>query len=376
MPYRPRDIYRGRRKFRVPLTIVLSVLGVLLVGGIVMFYVLQQYIVYDSSGVTLQLPFSAQAEEDETAPADATPTPTFEPVVVEIIYEDADFTDVDLGGWEELESTQALFVPQADVTDATALASAVSTAQNGDYSGVVLEMKDQSGQLVWPSGAETATAYGTAGATDVTATITALHEQGLTAAAQISCCADTLLGTRNWTVTLMTATGAAYTDDDGVVWLDPYNRTVRAYLEDLVEELAAMGFDEIILADLYHPIAGEGESFTYSTTLQTDPNPVTAVCQLGQRLAEAAEGTDTAVSALLDTDSLRGSYGAQTGQDIDIFWRLFARLYCPTSQDSVSSDKELAVAEINDGDADIRFVPVCSSVPEGCASYVIDTGES
>ncbi|MCD8116320.1 MAG: putative glycoside hydrolase [Oscillospiraceae bacterium] len=371
MSYRPRDIYRGRRKFRVPLTIALSVVGVLIVGGALLFTVLQRFVVYDASGVTLQLPSaaSASAGEEETA---ATPTPTFEPIVVEVIYEEQDFSETDLGGWEELESVQALFVSREDVVSATLLAAAVTRAQEGDYSGVVLEMKDETGQLAWASQTETAVNYGTSGTADVTETIAALHEQGMTVAAQISCCADTLLGTRNWTVTLQTSSGAAYTDSDGVIWLDPYNSTVRAYLEDLVAELAAMGFDEIILADLYHPIAGEGESFTYSTTVRTDPDPVTAICLLGQRLVTAAEGTDTAVSALLDASSLRNGYGSQTGQDIGIFWRLFARLYCPTSADMVTSDKELAMAEINDGSADIRFVPVCSSVPEGCASYVID----
>ena len=57
MPYRPKDIYRGRRKFHVPLTILLFVLAGLFIGAVVMFYALQQYIVYDQSGVTLQLPF-------------------------------------------------------------------------------------------------------------------------------------------------------------------------------------------------------------------------------------------------------------------------------------------------------------------------------
>lgn len=370
MPYRPKDIYRGRRKFRVPLTIILSVLGVLLVGSVVLFSVLQRFVVYDASGVTLQLPSSADtAAEEETILA--TPDPTFEPVEVEVIYETQDFADTDLGGWEELESVQALFIAREDVSSATLLAAAVTRAQEGDYSGVVLEMKDETGQLAWASQTETAVNYGTYGTADVTETIAALHEQGMTVAAQISCCADTLLGTRNWTVTLQTASGEAYTDDDGVLWLDPYNGTVRAYLEDIVAELAAMGFDEIILADLYHPIAGEGESFTYSVSLQTDPDPVAAICLLGQRLVTAAEDTDTAVSVLLDTDSLRNGNGSKTGQDIEIFWRLFARLYCPTSADMVTSDKELTVAEINAGSADIRFVPVCASVPEGCASYVI-----
>ncbi len=367
MPYRPKDIYRGRRKFRVPLNIFLFVLVFLIVGSVGAFYLLQQFIVYDASGVHLE--FSGGRETPAPEQSDATPEPTVEPVTVEVIWEDPDFAEVDLGGWEDLEPVKGLFVPQQTVTDPNALASAVSLVTSGDfYSGAVLEMKSRSGQLVWPSAAATAVAYGTAGATDVTGVIAELHAAGKTVAAQISCFADNLLIARNWTVALQSG-GAAYVDGNGVSWADPYNRTVRAYITDLAQELAAMGFDEIILADLYHPISESG--FTYTVTLRTAPNPVVAVCQLGKRVAEALAGTGTAVSARLDATSLRTGQGSQTGQDIDIFWRLFARLYCPTYPDVLASDMEMALDQLNDGEADVRFVPVIGVVPENCASYVI-----
>ncbi len=373
MPYRPRDIYRGRRKFRVPLTIFLFAIAFLIVGSVGLFYGLQRYVVYEANGVSLRLPFGGQ-DEDSAASDDeivlSTPEPTFEPVAVQIVWEDPDFSQIDLGGWEDLEPIQARFVPLDDVINADALATAVSSAQSGGYSALVLEMKDRSGRLAWASAAETAIAYGTAGATDVTETIAALHDAGLTAIAQISCCADNLMGVRNWTVTLQYG-GASYLDDDGTYWLDPYNQTIRTYIADLAGELAAMGFDEIVLADLYHPISDSETGFTYSTTLQTPADPVIAVCQMGRRVVNALEDSGVAVSALLDEASLQNGQGALSGQDVDIFWRLFARLYCPVTYGMVSADKELAVDAMNGGDADIRFVPVSALVPEGCESYVI-----
>ena len=368
MPYRPKDIYRGRRKFRVPLTIFLFVLAFLVLGSVGMFYFLQQYIVYDASGVSLQLPFSAQ--EEAADPTEPTAKPTFEPLTVEVVWEDPDFSQIDLGGWDELEAVQARFITLDTVISASALESAVNAAKGGDWSAVVLEMKDTSGRLAWASASETAMSYGTAGSADVTETIAALHEADMTVAAQISCFADDLMGTRNWP-TALSYGGGPYRDDDGVYWLDPYNRTIRTYLADLVRELAAMGFDEIILADLYHPLPPGELGFGYSVTLQTAADPVVAVCQSARRIVEAAAGTGVAVSALLDTASLREGRGAQTGQDVDIFWRLFARLYCPTSTDMYSSDKELAVEAMNAGDSSIRFVPVSSLIPEGAVSYMI-----
>lgn len=369
MPYRPKDIYRGRRKSRLPLTIFLFVLAGLFIGAVVLFYTFQQFIVYDQSGVTLQLPFR------ETEPAEAAPAyeieaaPAFEPIAVQVIYEDPDFSDVDLGGWEGLSATQARFVPYADAVSETKLAAAVSNAVSGDFSGVVLELKDRSGRLAWASGCELAAAYGTAGTMDYTETIAALHDQGLTCAAQISCCADELMATRNWPVTLQQYAGTPYRDSDGVYWLDPYNRSIRSYLIDLAEELADMGFDEIILADLYHPVSDT--PFLYSVTLQTQANPVTAVCQMGRRIAEAVGDSDTAVSVLISADSLRNGLSARTGQDISVFWRLFARIYCPTDAWTAASDLEIAAESMNGGDAGVRFVPVSEMIPEGMKSYEV-----
>ena len=132
-----------------------------------------------------------------------------------------------------------------------------------------------------------------------------------------------------------------------------------------------MGFDEIVLADLEHPVADGDAPFTYTTELRTSPDPVVAVCQMGRRVAAALEGTGAAVSVRLNDASLRQGLGAQTGQDISIFWRLFARLYCPTGPDLLANDMELAIDKMNDGDKDVRFVPVSYAIPDVCDSCVI-----
>ena len=370
MPYRPKDIYRGRRKFRVPLNIFLFVLSFAVFGSIALFYGLRLFVVYVNSGVSLQLPWEREAQTEEEAVI-ATPEPTFEPVQVQVVWEDPDFSDVDLGGWEDLAPIKARYFPLAEVTNPSSLGAAVSAVQTGDYTTAIFEMKARSGQLAWPSSYPTALSYATAGTTDVTDAIAELHAAGKTVAAQISCFADELLAERNWTVTFM-LNGRAYADGDGIYWLDPYNRTVRAYITGLVEELAAMGFDEIILADLYHPVQ-EGLSYSSSGTLQTPPNPVVAVCQMGRRIVETLQDTGVAVSARINGTSLRLGMGAQTGQDIGIFWRLFARLYCPSDYGIVESDMELAVESMNRGDANIRFVPICPFVPEDVESYVLVT---
>jgi len=344
------------------------VIAALLIGTVGMFYFLQQFLVYDQNGVTLQLPFmeTEAPEIEEEAVEEA--VPTFEPVEVTLVFEDPDFTGVDLGGWEDLEPARLRFVPFSSASDANLLNAAISGTA-GDFTGIVLELKGRNGYLAWSSRSAMAAGYGTAGSLDYTETVAAIHEKGLTAAAQISCCADMLLATRNWPIALQTADGSSYQDGDGVYWLDPYNRQVRAYLIELMEELALMGFDEIILADLYHPVTDS--ALTYSVTIQTEPDPVVAVCQLARRLVESVEDRDVTVSALIDRSSAMNGSGAQTGQDLDIFWRLFARLYCPTDYWSVANDLQYVCDHMTEGDVGVRFVPVLDMVPEDCRSYEI-----
>ena len=289
---------------------------------------------------------------------------------VQVVWVNPDFEDVDMGTWDGLKPVKGLFVSEATVRDAAALAASTSAARTGGFSTVVLEMKDRTGQLVWPSNAQTALDYRTMGTADVTGTIESLHDAGLNVAAQISCFADNLLLQHNWSFGLRYADGNLCQNTDGSYWLDPYDQTVRTYLTDLALELADMGFDEIILADLYHPISEGG--FSYASPPVAGADPVAAVCQMGRRIAEALEGTDTIVSARLDADSLRNGQGALTGQDVGIFWRLFARLYCPTYADALASDKELATGTMNGGSADVRFVPVVGAIPEdGSKSYLV-----
>ena len=379
MPYRPKDIYRGRRKYRVPLTIGLFVLAFLIIGAVALFYILQQFLVYDQTGVRLQLPFMA-SETVEEAPPEAEVTPTFEPVEVQVVYEEPDFSDLDLGGWEELAPTKAKFIPYADAVSDMKLNTALAAVSGDDYTGVVLELKDRKGQLAWSSDCDMAVAYGTTGFMNYTETVAALHERGLTAAAMISCLADDLLGARNWPVALRSMSGEVYTDSSGTYWLDPYNREVRSYIADLMDELAAQGFDEIILADLYHPVGDTvfdendeivGTGFQYSVTVQTTPNPVNAVCQMARRLAEDMEESGVTVSALIDEASLLAGDGVRTGQDLDIFWRIFARLYCPCDSWNAMTDLEAAAETLNAGAVGVRFAPVCEYIPEDFESYLI-----
>lgn len=368
MPYRSKDIYRGRRKFRTPLMILLFLLAFLLVFAIVAFYGLQQFLVYDDNGVSLQFTSQKQTKTVETAASTPAPTPDVTGMQVNIVFTDPSFDDIALTVGEEIAPLKARQIAFSDVMDSTKLAAGISAAVESGCNAVVLEMKTASGQLAWASATELAASYGTSGITDFTETLAALHEQGLYAVAKVAVCADDLMAVRNWPIALRGADGQPYQDENGHFWLDPYNREVREYILPLLQELAAMGFDEILLTELRHPVGPEGTVFQYSKTLRSDPSARAAVCQLARKLAETMQSSNVKLSVQIESSALSSDGAAANGQDLRVFWKLFDRIVCSTSSDEAEATCGSALSF---GGNRERFVPMCTwSAPSGWDSYI------
>ena len=365
MGYKPRDVYKGRRKFRLPLLILLFTAAFLLLATVGAFYGLQQFIVYGDEGVSLQ--FGRTQEEAPAAEAAPAVTPDVSGMTVNIVYRDPDLSNISLPVGEDLAALQAGYVNYADAADPARLASRLEALQAENYEAIVFELKTEDGYLAWASSCATAYSYGTAGTMDYTETLAALKEQGIHVSARISVCADNLLAVRNWPVALRSAAGTPYADAASNFWLDPYNRTVRLYIIDLMKELADQGFDEIILDDLYHPMDEAG--FGYSVNLHIPANPRAAVGQLAVKLAEAMQEYDVELSVCVDEHSLRHDLADSTGQDLELFWRIFDRIYCESDTELASSDRDYALEA---GGSAERFVPICAwQSPENFASYVV-----
>ncbi len=366
MAYRSRDVYRGRRKYTLPLMILLFALAFLLLGTVLAFYGLQQFIVYDETGVTLQ--FSRPAEEAESEDGSETPAgPDLSGMTVNIVYRDPDLSEVSLPVGEDTQALQAGYIHFAEIQDPETLAARVEALRQEKYEAIVFEMKTEAGYLAWASQSATAYSYGLSGTQDITETLTALAEAGVHTTARISVCADDLLAVRNWPIALKTQAGTPYVDESGHYWLDPYNRATRLYILELMEELAAMGFDEILLDDLYHPMSDAG--FSYSVNLHVEPNPAAAVGQLAVKLAQEAQELGVELSVCVDAHSLRHSLAASTGQDVELFWRIFERLYCPTDTEMAASDRDAALRA---GGAAERFVPICAyQSPDNFSAYAV-----
>lgn len=360
------EVYRGRRKRLNVLGVVFGALAALILLTVVLFFGLQKYIVFEHDGVRVALPGAAAGEDgalpnDETAPEQVN-------AVLEIT--DPDYSAVPATAGEGLANMAAVFVPAQDVS-MSGVGRYMSVMSSYNANALVLEVKPVSGQLVWASSSPTAAAYSLNGTLDLEAMVAALRQQDdeLYLVAQLSCCIDGLLAERCPSAALRFATGAAYADSEGA-WLDPYSATVSAYLTELCSELAEMGFDELLLKSLSLPITEEAIGF--SVELSSTPTPEAAVCGLAVELTNALEAYAIPVSAILDTTSLRSGLADKSGQNLELFGKVFDRLCSATDSAWLSGvDRDSIDQYLTLGSLETRYVPIMSYVPEGFTSCIV-----
>ena len=365
MAVRPNEVYKGKHRKRSILGIALFILAVLIVGAVVLFYSFQKYLVYGQDGVKLELPILATpAPVDESGNAQQ-----FEDVQAELVVDPPDYSSVKTTADETTPELRALFVPAESVTD-EGIKSYQDKLSGYGANALVIEVRPDSGQLSYASAVSMAGAYGLSGTYDLAAKVKELKDSGIYLAAQINCCADNLLASRNPPIALHNAFGGVFTDADGSMWLDPYNADVRAYAAALVTELSEMGFDEVLLRGAEIP--NTDQAIVYSQTMSFTPTPVSAVSGFALSVARATAGCTARVSAVLDSQTLHGALTEVTGQDPELFFKIFDRVCCwADSAWQYGVDSEIFAPYITVGDPLARYAPVVTYVPEGARSWVL-----
>ena len=175
--------------------------------------------------------------------------------------------------------------------------------------------------------------------------------------AQISICRDELYGSRSTSVTLRNDAGFNYMDEDGL-WLDAYSLELRNYTVGLVRELYAMGFDEVVLADVAHPVLPENTTVQYSRKMSTPASATNAVCGFALSVADELKDRDGKLSIYVNSQTALVGRDTENGQDGMLFFKLFDRVYFLTDRYAYTFN----VADLQNkpiqGKLSERFVPV------------------
>lgn len=366
MAIQPGDVYRGRRKYRSVIAVIISVLAAFVIIVVVLFYSLQKYIVYDNDGLSLVLPFMETAVPDDGQNVTKGGQKAAYGAQAELVIERATFDEIKTDAGNGISEIKALFVPARRVNPADLAAAAADTGSSG-ADALVLEMKPAGGQLAWASATQYANSFGTSGTEDLSETISAIKEQGIYLVAQLSCFADELMATRNSPIALKSTDGDAYADARGKYWLDPYNNKVRQYIIELMLELEALGFDEILLADFQHPEQSDG--IVYSQVMTAERDTTACISNNALKITEYFEESSLRVSVLYDSAAAAGE-SQNSGQDAAVFFGVFDRLYCEATAESLSDCSDALRPHMKSGDFSLRFVPIMSAAAN-TASWVI-----
>lgn len=368
--------YKGRRKRRnylfIPFVILLAIISVSMVA----FYGLQKYAVITKESVSIEMPLLA--DDSKTVDSQGNEVKNYESTNASIVFDEPDYSSITATAGEDVESFRAIFVPYTDV-NSTKISEYVARLNSGN--GLILEMKPRSGELMWYSNSDMAQNYqisveseATAGMQDL---INELKEKEKVEhlAAQISCCVDNLLPTRTSAYTLKTELGYTYTDDNGT-WLDPYNEEVRMYVVQLVQELFDMGFDEVVLADAYHPVLDEDTTLLYTNEISTTRSTVTAACGFAVSVAQELADREGLLSIYCETRTALAKVDTTTGQDARMFMKLYDRVYIRTDKSVYPYNVEDMGGSIEIGSVYDRLMPVVENyIPDNTSWILVDVDE-
>lgn len=356
---RPKNVYRGKRRWRWVITLLALILVLALVLGAWLFSYMQRFVVYDRDGLRLVLPF--EREETSDSGGDSYTAPA---VDAEITVEKPTFDGLSLGAGESLSEIHALYVPAASVK-ADTLKSYASALPATEYNALLIQLKTPEGYLSYKSSVALADSYGVNGTENIAEALYALEQAGIYLAAEICTLRDDAMATRNTPIALKTSSGEVVTDSAGS-WLDPYSEGTRDYYAALFAELDHLGFSEVVLTGLEYP---DAQDVAFSLTLGGETDKVSCISTFCVRMSRAARESGLACSGFCSDAALRAGTSADMGQDLSLFFKAFDRVY-------VRTDTEYRAVDVRSlspysGDADTRVVPVYYGAGAGSGSWCV-----
>ena len=347
-------VYRGRQTAgsRLP-SVLLFIFVFLLLAGLAAFSLLPQYLVYHRDGVDMIVPMLEEDGKGYTVVGTTGPQPYPETVHASVEVAAPDYSMVSLADGRALKYLQAYYIPISKITENN-LDSAIKEAERKisglGAKGVVLEMKDESGKLAWMSNVARASSIASNSNWDPSAELSELKADGWYLVAKVSCSVDSLLAEKSPELALRDPSGAVYTDGNGS-WVDLWNRDVRQYTIDLCADLIGMGFDEIILSHVEHPVNTVSYTRDIGASLDKEACVMNFSIAVRQGLNKVMTDHGAHLCAMLTHDALTGT--PANGQTLENFLRVYDRVVILTSTYSEDAPKFTAAHY----DSTLRFVP-------------------
>ncbi len=249
-------MYRGRGRRPSPLSIVLTVVGccVLAFLGWSLYQPVYNLV---TGNISSSLPTESSSTPSAPVTSDSE-SESQEPVP------------------EETSAQHLVYLPHAIMADATQLDAFLQSAVDMGANGVMMDLKDANGYLLYQSTVAEAVGAGaiSSSAVDLPTVLAALESYNMTPVARIHTWVDPI-APRTYTDMAVKYNGTEtlwLTDtreNGGQNWMNPYSESAQKYITDISLELAGMGIKEIVLDGYYFPTMVGSEYATYGETADT-----------------------------------------------------------------------------------------------------------
>ncbi len=318
------DSYRGRSKTRSILMALIVILLIVLILAVAAFFLLQDHIYYGDDGKAhIDLPSFLQREESEPTPSPVqtqniiivTPEPTPEP------------------------TQEPLFCPVALPRSALTDGTAAGLVKQAEGTAALFDMKDDEGTLGYISALPQAISAGaSAAAPGLNEAIGALNStEGLYTVARVACFRDNLVPKMNNTLALRSPIGN-WRDREVIRWLSAEVDEAGDYLAGICQELAALGFDEILLDYAGFPTALDGDLANLVVGDRYEPTELTAAVEGFYNKMEKALKDHPDVKLSITTSAAVFTEGEdESGQTLELLGRYAGRIYVPAPEDAAQA---------------------------------------
>lgn len=357
--------YKGKRKRLGVVYIFAYGIAILLLFAFVLFYSFQKYIVYSQYGVSVEHPL---LRKDDGLTVEKDGTIHFEPVDANLQILESDYDSVQSVAGGKLPELKALYVPTQYISPEN-IEVFIEIMDMYDATGLLIEVKPPSGQLLWNSNSDTANAYATNGGYDLAGLVAKLHSKDIYVAARMSVNVDQMLAERSSLNALLTSGNSIFADEMGL-WVDPYSTVVRTYTLELLRSLESLGFDEVFLDNVRVP-ATDG-ILGYSVQLSFIPTPTNAACSFALYVGRSMQNSKMHVSAILSPETLHEEKGSEiTGQNPAVFAKAFDRLCCLTENAGQYDYDRTKFESAFGSDLGERYPSFMSYYPKSATSWIV-----
>lgn len=288
--------YRNKRHLKQFLIVLAVVLTIFFLFCLCRFIYLQRFLVYSGGKVSLDYNQSLNRDPNGSEAK-------WDPSTVEIITQAPATQEVSVVD-EPLKRLTGFYISTDMLKDLDQLRAAL--AEQDEVKTIMLDLKSVYGNFYYSSGTPGANYTTAADVPAVDAFIDELSERkDLYLIARVASLSDPHFALSNQTCGLPLRSGALWVDENNCYWLDPMATAVQEYLVSIAQELALMGFDEVVFDDFRIP---ESTNIVYGGDLS--------------RQDAAAEAAKT-IRSLLVTDPIRVSFNSSNPKVAEVSDRVY-----------------------------------------------------